>query len=163
MAQINRAAVAFTAFAKATSSMSAPLIASRPPMRCKASRRISTVPPAAAATRDRGSFTLANGYSIWKKYTKAGTSARSARLVQFKRTISLTSPTGGSLQARHQRRQMPRIVHDVRIGKEQERCAAAATPWLNAHIFPDHDGGLGSPRSTCRFGAAAGALRRTIG
>ena len=44
--------------------MSAPLIAPMPPMRSSASRRINTVPPAAAATLERASFTLAKGYSI---------------------------------------------------------------------------------------------------
>src|SRR5665213_2056622 len=42
-----------TVFAKATSSMREFLIASIPPIRTKASRRISTVPPAAAAAFER--------------------------------------------------------------------------------------------------------------
>ena len=57
----------FTAFAKATSSMSESLIESIPPIATSVERRINTVPPAAAATGDPGSLTLAKGYNIWKK------------------------------------------------------------------------------------------------
>ena len=66
------------AVANATSSINAPRTAATPPIRTNARRRSSIVPPAAAAVARSGSFTHMNGYSNWKKYTKAGTNARSA-------------------------------------------------------------------------------------
>src|SRR5207237_1159215 len=50
-----------TRLASATSSISAPAIAARPPAVASVSRRSSTQPPAAAATRDRGFLTRPNG------------------------------------------------------------------------------------------------------
>ena len=103
---------------------------------------------------ERGSFTHANGYSIWKKYTKAGTNALSAKLAQFRRTISLTiSARGCCKRATSDDRCLKSCTISASV-KNSTGALLAATPWLSAHSFPDHPGGLIVPLSTCRFGAA---------
>ena len=128
--------------------MSASFIASMPPIRCSASRRMSIVPPAAAATRDRGSFTLANGYSIWKKYTKAGTSAPFGETLTIQ-AHHLTHQFHARLgrprleQPRDEGREVPAIVHDVGIGEEQDRCAACRDALMQGPHFSGPARGFG--------------------
>ena len=88
--------------------MRAPLIPARPPDRSSASRRTSMQPPAAAAVRDRGEFTRANGYSWAKKYTNAGTTTRSHLVAVRSRAICETRSRSSVSAALTRARSAPR-------------------------------------------------------
>ena len=143
--------------------------APRAPPRCRRcgparGARIRIVPPAAAAVRLRWLFTQANGYSSWKKNTKAGTSARSAQLTQDSRTISETRSKSPRSRLRDQRRDMGGVVLDIGV-REQDQLGVArrrdalrhrpelAAPSLGTRRALDH----GQPivGETARDGASA--------
>ena len=82
--------------------------------------RISMVPPAAAAVARSGSFTQANGYSNWKKNTKAGTSARSAGLSQVSAHHLRDQVEVAALGLRDQGGHVTPVVHDVGVGQQHQ-------------------------------------------
>jgi len=135
--------------------MRAPLIGTSPPDRCKASRRTSMQPPAAAAVRDRGEFTRPNGYSWAKKYTNAGTTTRShsvaVRSSAICETRSRSSPSAARTRARSapDSQAMSASVNSTYPGAAPPS-PAAARPWAMAHTLPAQPGGSGAPATTRR-------------
>jgi hypothetical protein len=135
--------------------MRAPLIGASPPDRSRASRRTSMQPPAAAAVRERGEFTRLNGYSWAKKYTNAGTTARSHPVAVRSSAIWETRSRSSSSAARTRARSAPASqamsasVNSTYPGRRPSS-PAVARPWAMAHTFPAQPGGSGAPATTRR-------------
>jgi hypothetical protein len=140
--------------------MRAPLIGASPPDRSRASRRTSMQPPAAAAVRDPGTFTLRNGYSWAKKYTNAGTTTRSHRVAVRSSAIcetrSLSSCSAAQTRSRSAAasQAMSASVKSTYGGASPAAAdapvaiPAAARPWAMAQTFPAQPGSSGAPRIT---------------
>ena len=142
---------------RATSSMSAPLIFARPPASSSTARLMSMQPPAAPAVRLFGSFTLRNGYSCAKKYTKAGTITRSHRVSARSRAICETRALSSDSALRTRSRSacgaqlMSASVKSTYPGRAVVLvlCApAAAKPWVIAQTLPAQPSGRGWPLTT---------------
>ena len=139
--------------------MRAPRIGASPPDRSRVSRRTSMQPPAAAAVRDRGEFTRANGYSWAKKYTNAGTMTRSHPVAVRSRAICETRSRSSSSAATTRDRSAPACqamsasvnrTYPVAPSSPAAAAPAAARPWAMAHTLPAQPGGSGAPATTRR-------------
>ena len=110
--------IALSRAASAQSSIRASRMAAMPPARRNASARTSTHPPAAAAV-PAGRLTQENGYSIWKKNTKAGMRQRSATLIaaQLDHERGEDRLAGGRLG--HEPAEHPVRVNDIGIRQQQ--------------------------------------------
>ncbi len=135
-------------------------MAAIPPIRSMAEGRTSMQPPAAPATRDRGSAALLGGYSMKKKKTKLGIKAFSAIVSVESRTISDVR-SRSSARARRTRVETLSGACTISASVRRMKCAdfprARASPSLTAQSLPVQPGGKSRAEMTSRRSSAPSA------
>jgi len=121
----------------------------RPPIRSNATRRISTVPPAEAATLD-ADRSPARTDTASERSRRRPARARVRRGSSTRGAPSRSPSRPPGTRGAHQGGQMPRIMHDIRIREQDDRRLSEGDALAQCPQLSRPTGGLALPLTSCK-------------